>query len=101
MQKCKTLGEETYFEFSFDDNELKIKYGFTLTEQNTVTIQNELIKSVIERVNELREDIHFRSTSYYTITQWEGCPNTIYCPYVAKLVIDVFPNEIIEIFQNE
>ena len=100
MQKCKTLGEETYFEFSFDDNELKIRYGFTLTEQNTVTIQNDLIKRVIERVNELRNDIHFRSTSYYTINQWVDCPNTIYCPYVAKLLIDVFPLDIIENFKD-
>ena len=30
MEKCKTLGEETYFEFSYLNDELKIKYGFTV-----------------------------------------------------------------------
>ena len=98
MQKCKTLGEETYFEFSFDNNILIVRYGFTKNHQTTIIIQNELIKKVINRVAELKNDERFRSTSFYTINQWKDCPNTIYCPYVAKLIIDVFPKETINKF---
>ncbi len=100
MEKCKTLGEETYFEFSLVNNELLITYGFTLDEQKTVLIQNSLIISVINRVHYLKEnDIeHYKTSSFYTITKWEKCPNTQYCPYVAKLVLDVFPEDLINNF---
>lgn len=104
MEKCKTLGEETYFEFSLTKNVLTITYGFTSIEQKTVVIQDSLIKCVIERVHFLKEnDIeHYRSSSYYTITHWEKCPQTQYCPYVAKLVIDVFTNEVMaNILKND
>jgi hypothetical protein len=95
MEKCKTLGEETYFEFSYSKDILKIKYGFTVEKQTETIIENSLIIAVINRVNYLK--IHnsekLRTVGYYSLTSWEECPQTQYCPYVAKLVLDVFPIE--------
>jgi hypothetical protein len=97
MEKCKTLGEETYFEFSYFNDELKIKYGFSVANKTEVKIKNSLIVNVIDRVNYLK--IHsienLRTVGYYSLTNWYECPQTIHCPYVAKLILDVFPKEII------
>lgn len=98
MEKCKTLGEETYFEFTYLNNHLTITYGFTAAQQTTVDISNYLIATVIKRVDYLikNEKENSRKTSYYSRTYWEECPQTQHCPYIAKLVLDVFPLETIE-----
>ncbi|WP_396170861.1 hypothetical protein [Flavobacterium sp.] len=98
MEQCKTLGEETYFEFSYSNDELKIKYGFSVANQTEVTIENSLIVNVIGRVNYLK--IHsfenVRTVGYYSLAHWKECPQTQYCPYVAKLVLDVFSKETLD-----
>ena len=50
MEKCKTLGKETYFEFSYSGEILKIKYGFSGSKQTEIEIENTLIEDVIKRV---------------------------------------------------
>ena len=47
MEKCKTLGEETYFEFSYSNDELKIKYGFTVEKQTEAIIENENVHTIL------------------------------------------------------
>jgi len=103
MEKCKTLGEETYFEFSFSNDVLKIKYGFTVEKQTETIIENSLIIAVINRVNYLKihNSENLRTVGYYSLTHWKECPQTQYCPYVAKLVLDVFPIEKIEKIINQ
>lgn len=98
MEKCKTLGEETYFEFSYLNDELKIKYGFTVEKQTEATIDNSLIIAVINRANHLKthNKVNLRAVGYYSLTHWEECPQTQHCPYVAKLVLDVFPNDTLD-----
>ena len=103
MEKCKTLGEENYFEFSYLNDELKIKYGFTVEKQTEATIDNSLIIAVINRINYLKTHnrVNLRIVGNYSLTHWEECPQTQYCPYVAKLVLDVFPNETIDKIINQ
>jgi hypothetical protein len=95
MEQCKTLGEETYFEFSYQNNELQIKYGFTKDNQNEAEIDNSLIIAVISRVNYLKnhDKENLRTVGYYSRSHWNECPQTQHCPYVAKLILDVFPLE--------
>lgn len=103
MEQCKILGEETYFEFSYSNDELKIKYGFTVANQTEFKIENSLIVNVIDRVNYLK--IHsienIRTVGYYSLTHWKECPQTQYCPYIAKLVLDVFPKETLDKIINQ
>lgn len=103
MEQCKTLGEETYFEFSYSNDVLKIKYGFTVEKQTETIIENSLIIAVINRVNYLKihNSENLRTVGYYSLTHWKECPQTQYCPYVAKLVLDVFPKEKIEKIINQ
>lgn len=98
MEKCKTMGGDTYFEFTYSDEKLIINYGFTSNQQTTVEIPAQLIKTVIKRVEYMKlNDIeHLRTVGYYSLTHWKDCPNTHYCPYIAKLVLDVFPDVVIE-----
>jgi hypothetical protein len=97
MEQCKTLGEETYFEFSYQNNEVWIKYGFTNDNQTEVKIDNSLIVDVINRVNYLKtnDTENLRTVGYYSRSYWNECRQTQYCPYVAKLILDVFPLETI------
>lgn len=101
MEQCKTLGEETFFEYSFSNHQLIIKYGFTTDKQTTIEIPNSLISTVIDRVNYLKSNNieNYRKVSFYSKTNWKECPQTQYCPYIAKLILDVFPiktlNELI------
>ena len=103
MEHCKTLGEETYFEFSYSNDVLKIKYGFTVEKQTETIIENPLIIAVINRVNYLKihNSENLRTVGYYSLTHWKECPQTQYCPYVAKLVLDIFPVETIEKIINQ
>lgn len=102
MEKCKTLGEETFFEYSYLNNILKISFGFSTNNITTVDISNSLIFDVIKRVNDLKlNDVeHSRMVGYYSLTHWLNCPQTQYCPYIAKLVLDVFPNKLIDNIVN-
>ncbi len=95
MEICKTLGEETYFEFSYSNEILIMKYGFTVANQTEVKIENSLIVNVIDRINYLKihDRENLRTVGYYSLTHWKECPQTQYCPYVAKLVLDVLPIE--------
>lgn len=95
MEQCKTLGEETYFEFSYSNDVLKIKYGFSVANQTEVKIKNTTIVDVINRINYLKiaNPDNLRTVGYYSLTNWKECPQTQHCPYVAKLVLDVFPIE--------
>jgi hypothetical protein len=97
MEKCKTLGEEAYFEYttSRGDGKLWIKFGVNGIEQPALI---ELVENVIQRVSymQLNDAEHSRMTSYYTMPHWAECPDMILCPYIAKLVLDVFPNQVIE-----
>jgi len=82
MEQCKTLGEETYFEFSYQNNELHIKYGFTKDNQNEAEIDNSLIIAVISRVNYLKthDKENLRTVGYYSRSYWNECPQTQHCP---------------------
>ncbi|WP_396153060.1 hypothetical protein [Flavobacterium sp.] len=95
MEQCKTLGEETYFEFSYFQEILIIKYGFTVANQTEIKIENALILNVIDRINYLKiaNPENLRTVGYYSLTHWKECPQTQHCPYIAKLVLDVFPIE--------
>jgi hypothetical protein len=98
MEQCKTLGEETFFEFSYSNDELKIKYGFTVANQTEVKINTTTIVDVINRVNYLKNHNieNLRTVGYYSLAHWENCPQTQHCPYIAKLVLDVFPKETLD-----
>jgi hypothetical protein len=98
MEKCKTLGKETYYEFSYSGEILKIKYGFSGSKQTEIEIENTLIEDVIKRVKYLEENdrAHSRMATYYERPKWEGCKNTVQSPYIAKLVLDVFPQETLD-----
>ena len=109
MEKCKTLGErkDTYFLFSYIQNELIIVYGFSKPKQKFVILDDEFIAKIIHRTEELKEKdketktSNHRKSSYYTDTKWDETANRIYSPYVAKLVLDVFPEEIIKQIRNK
>jgi hypothetical protein len=98
MQKCKTLGEDTYFLFSYTTNQLILIYGFTMANQHFVILDDVFIKIIIQRKNDLSVNLpnNVRMSSYYTSTHWDTCPNTQWSPYVAKLLLDVFPSEEID-----
>ena len=97
MEKCKTLGEETYFEYTTcrSDGQLWIRFGANGIEQ---LASAELVATVIQRVSylQLNDAEYSRMTGYYSIPHWAECPDMILCPYIAKLVLDVFPNQVIE-----
>ncbi len=107
MQACKTLGERTYFLYNYTPDRLCLLYGFKNINQKFVILNDEFIHKVIERVNYIKSNkkIKLTSTSQYEIQHWDECPHTIYAPYVAKLVIDVFHkdliNQIMIKFKNE
>ena len=110
METCKTLGADgkrkignQYFKFSYCPNELILIYGFTKKKQSFEIVNDEQISKVIRRVKELKEnDIdHYRYASYYTPTKWTECELRNCSPYIAKLILDVFPNETIERILNE
>jgi hypothetical protein len=95
MEKCKTLGEEAFFEFTCIGGQLTIRYGANGIEQQAPA---ELVATVIQRVSylQLNDAEHSRMTGYYSIPHWAECPDMILCPYIAKLVLDVFPDVVIE-----
>ena len=97
MEKCKTLGEETFFEFTCIGGQLTIRYGVNGIQQPAPA---ELVATVIQRVSYLllNDSEHSRMTGYYTIPHWAECSDMILCPYIAKLVLDVFPNVVMEGF---
>jgi hypothetical protein len=103
MEKCRTLGTEKakkvgqYFLFSYSPNSLKLVYGFTKPKQTYAEVSDELICKVIERVDYLlkNDPNHLRNVGFYSRTHWNLCPSTVNCPYIAKLVLDVFPYELI------
>lgn len=111
MEKCRTLGadkaktqkESRYFLFSYCTNNLKLVYGFTRPKQTYAEINDELIWKVIERVEYLlmNDPIHSRDVGFYSQTHWELCPQTVFCPYIAKLVLDVFPYELIDRIKSQ
>lgn len=104
MEKCKTLGEkeDTYFLYSYCPNQLVLVYGFSNPKQKFVILDDEFIAKIIHRTEELKEKdketktSNHRKSSYYTDTKWDETANRIYSPYVAKLVLDVFPQETLD-----
>ena len=78
-------------------------YGFTKPTQTYVEICDELIFKVIERIEYLliNNKQHSRDVGYYSRTHWEDCLQTVDCPYIAKLVLDVFPYELINRIKNQ
>lgn len=109
MEKCKTLGEkkDTYFLYSYCPNQLVVVYGFSNPKQKFVILDDEFIAKVICRTEELKNEDkksktnYHRMASYYTDSKWDKTANRIYSPYVAKLVLDVFPEEIIKQIRNK
>lgn len=79
---------------------LTIKYG---PQKTQALVEHFIVNEVINRVEYLKENNieNYRTVGYYSLTHWAGCPNTVQCPYVAKLVLDVFPEEIIEAYKNQ
>lgn len=105
MEKCKTLGSGTpqstplaYFKFSYSENELTLNYGYSNLQQSSSIVNDDFIYQVIQRVEYLREhqNENLRKPSYYTRPKWQECINNRPSPYVAKLILDVFPDETIE-----
>ena len=113
METCKTLGadkpkknlHDRYFKFSYCPNELILIYAFTKKKQSFEIVNDKQISKVIRRVNELKEnDIdHYRHASYYTPKKWTECDLRNCSPYIAKLILDVFPTETIEriLYENQ
>jgi hypothetical protein len=102
MEKCKTLGEDTYFLYSYCPDNLVLVYGFSKTKQKFKILKDEFIYKVICRKEFLEsEDKQMntdtcRKSSYYNDPKWEAGVDRILSPYVAKLVLDVFPNDILD-----
>lgn len=100
MEKCKTLGNETYFKFSLDENnKLSLSYG---NSDQINEVPNEMIIKVLLRVENIKAKStnELRKVGNYSLTNWSACPNTVLCPYIAKLIIDVFDNESINFFKS-
>lgn len=109
MESCKTLGADNatkskknrYFLFSYCHKKLKLVYGFTKIKRTNVEVDDELISKVIGRIEYLeklykKEIKQTRKVGNYSRTYWKICPQTQHCPYIAKLVLDVFPIDIID-----
>lgn len=103
MEKCKTLGEETYFLFSYCPDNLVLVYGFSKSKQKFKILKDEFIYKVISRVqflvrqDKLHKTNNFRKSSFYNDPKWmEAGVDRILSPYVAKLVLDVFPNDTLD-----
>jgi len=100
MEKCKTLGNETFFRFSLNEQyELFISFG---SDPQIIQVSYELINLIVHRVEDLRENApnELKKVANYSLTNWSECPNTVLCPYIAKLVIDVFDIETIRYFNS-
>jgi uncharacterized protein (DUF1015 family) len=108
MEQCKTLGEETYFLFSYCPDNLVLVYGFSKSKQKLKILKDEFIYKVICRMqflveqDKLNNTNNYRKLSFYNDPKWmEAGVDRILSPYVAKLVLDVFPNEILEKIINQ
>jgi hypothetical protein len=100
MEKCKTLGEETYFLYSYCPDNLVLVYGFSKTKQKFKILKDEFIYKVIcrkeflEGQDKLHSTNNYRKSSFYNDPKWtEAGVDRVLSPYVAKLVLDVFSNE--------
>jgi hypothetical protein len=103
MEQCKTLGEETYFLFSYCPDNLVLVYGFSKAKQKFKILKDEFIYKVICRKQFLENEDKQRNTkthtkaSYYNDPKWKDSGvDRILSPYVAKLVLDVFPKETLD-----
>jgi hypothetical protein len=100
MEKCKTLGKETYFLYSYCSDNLVLVYGFSKPKQKFKILKDEFIYKVICRMqflvgqDKLNNTNNYRKSSFYTDSKWmEAGVDRVFSPYVAKLVLDVFPVE--------
>lgn len=103
MEQCKTLGEETYFLFSYCPDNLVLVYGFSKPKPKFKILKDEFIYKVICRKQFLLEQDkqkntnNYRKSSYYNDPKWiEAGVDRVLSPYVAKLILDVFPKEILD-----
>ena len=103
MEQCKTLGEETYFLFSYCPDKLVLVYGFSKTKQKFKILNDEFIYKIICRnqflleQDKLHNTNNYRKSSFYNDPKWmEAGVDRVLSPYVAKLVLDVFPKDILD-----
>jgi hypothetical protein len=95
MEKCKTLGGESYFFFSIDEvkNEL-----FIQTQGNDqvyiIPFGDIRISMTWDRINH-SELPQREMAGNYNQPNWQLCPSPVLCPYIAKLLLHVIPNELI------
>ena len=96
-----TLGGRSEFEYSVENGKLLLRFGRMV---NFLEANEEWVLKVRDRIQKLKDDEHPKyktQTSLYNKKIWEECPNNRTCPYLAKLVLDVFPNEILEKIINQ
>ena len=83
----KTLGGRSNFEYALEKGQLYIRFG-KMT--NFLSVKEDWIKKVYERINKLKENEvpkYNTQTSLYNKKLWDECPNNRVCPYVACLII--------------
>lgn len=97
MEKCKTLGGRSFFYYIINEKErvLIIQTSKSPTE-HTISFGDAPINDVWARINSAENDKEKHQTSFYGQPKWGKCPNRILCPYIAKLLLDVFNEEQIK-----
>ncbi len=102
MEKCKTLGEQSFFYFSIDENERKVLIKTSNVNAQISSIDfGHIVNQVWNRIGSAQNEQVKYQTSYYNQPMWNECPNNILCPYIAKLLLDVCSRTLIENMINE
>lgn len=101
MEKCKTLGGQSFFYFSINEELRTLTIRTANNPANhVINFGDDPIAMVWARINEAPNNTLQNQTQYYNQPQWPECPNMILCPYIAKLLLDVCPAEQIQLMIN-